>query len=434
MTGMFESVRNLFRPKSKQNVFQVLDLPVSNSQSQRVLKGAIALLFKRTNDSSGTQNDFQNLFFCNDEAQATDATEKKFQSLPEYQDKIGGKKTMKMILRNINRHIEKNSVFVKQITNFNAIGAKNIEIKLHKVTNGNITYYGIIVLDNGDKRYWVVQITENSTVNQEINNVKMFSCTSVSKSPAVQHPGPPPANTVANPGPPPANTVANPGPPPANTVANPGPAPANTVVQPSPQGNGGVSPLVHAGGSNPNAHQGHNTLQAHAPPATLGKVIADYVIEVFLTPLLLEKTVPKMSAQLINERTDAIHRYKWDIASIKDYAYDKTKQTFRSPVLQSTLVTYIRFLYQKTEEKDKNSQELYSRFIMLMCGVSLQDKVVLDCRTRKFTNWTVVHGFESTFAIFRDEYENPNNPAAYTIVYAGRQVPVNGLLEWKQVV
>ena len=83
--------------------------------------------------------------------------------------------------------------------------------------------------------------------------------------------------------------------------------------------------------------------------------------------------------------------------------------------------------------KDKEVQELLSRFIMLMCGVSLQDKVVLDCRTRKFTNWTVVHGFESTFAIFRNEYENPNNPDAYTIVYAGKQVPVNGLLEWKQV-
>jgi hypothetical protein len=433
MPGIVKRFKNFFT-KSKQNVFQVLDLPVLNSQSQRGLNGAIALLFKKTKDNSGTQNDFQNLFFCSDEAQATDATEKKFQSLPEYEDKFVGKQTMGIILRNINLHIKKNYDFVNQITNFNAIGAKNIEIKLHKVTNGNITYYGFIVLDKGEKRYWVVQITENSTVattvNREINNVKMFSCTSVLKSPVVQQPGAPPANTVANPGAAPAITVVQPSPQGNGGVSplvhaggsNPGATPANTVVQPSPQGNGGVSPLVHAGGSNPNA-----------PPATLGKVIADYAIEVFLTPQFLEKTVPKMSAQLINEQTDAIHRYKWDIASIKDYAHDKTKQTFRSPVLQSTLVTYIRFLYHKTEEKDKNSQELYSRFIMLMCGVSLQDKVVLDCRTRKFTNWTVVHGFESTFAIFRDEYVHPDNAAAYTIVYAGRQVPVNGLLEWKQV-
>lgn len=70
---------------------------------------------------------------------------------------------------------------------------------------------------------------------------------------------------------------------------------------------------------------------------------------------------------------------------------------------------------------------------MLMCGVSLQDKTVLDCRTRKFTNWTVVHGFESTFAIFRDEHVRFDNPAAYTIVYAGKQIPVNGLLEWQQI-
>ena len=70
---------------------------------------------------------------------------------------------------------------------------------------------------------------------------------------------------------------------------------------------------------------------------------------------------------------------------------------------------------------------------MLMCGVSLQDKVVLDCRTRKFTNWTVLHGFESTFAIFRDEYTNADDPAAYTIVYAGNQRPVDGLLEYEEV-
>lgn len=70
---------------------------------------------------------------------------------------------------------------------------------------------------------------------------------------------------------------------------------------------------------------------------------------------------------------------------------------------------------------------------MLMCGVSLQDKTVLDCRTRKFTNWTVVHGFESTFAIFCDEYLLPDNPSAYTIVYAGNQCPVNGLLTYEEV-
>jgi hypothetical protein len=59
---------------------------------------------------------------------------------------------------------------------------------------------------------------------------------------------------------------------------------------------------------------------------------------------------------------------------------------------------------------------------MLICGVSLQDKVVVDCHTQKFTKWTVVYGLESTFAIFRDE-----SMSEYTIVYAGKMRPVDGV-------
>ena len=73
-------------------------------------------------------------------------------------------------------------------------------------------------------------------------------------------------------------------------------------------------------------------------------------------------------------------------------------------------------------------RELFSRCIMLICGVSLQDKVVVDCHTQKFTKWTVVYGLESTFAIFRDERKSE-----YTIVYAGKMRPVNGLGRCKEL-
>jgi hypothetical protein len=103
-------------------------------------------------------------------------------------------------------------------------------------------------------------------------------------------------------------------------------------------------------------------------------------------------------------------RYKWDLSKFTNRDY---------------FVNLINLLYPIKDSKDPEvlqRRESLSRCVMLICGVSLQDKVVVDCHTQKFTKWTVVYGLESTFAIFKDE-----STSEYTIVYAGKMRPVNGV-------
>jgi hypothetical protein len=106
--------------------------------------------------------------------------------------------------------------------------------------------------------------------------------------------------------------------------------------------------------------------------------------------------------------------------STKRFKWDPLK--FKQSNNCRTLINFLYDIQDVTTPDVRQIRKSVSRCIMLICGVSLQDKVVVDCHTQKFTKWTVVYGLESTFAIFRDE-----SMSEYTIVYAGKMRPVNGL-------
>lgn len=130
----------------------------------------------------------------------------------------------------------------------------------------------------------------------------------------------------------------------------------------------------------------------------------------------------ELSAHVVNEQVEGTHRYMW--STVSTHYQGNTKQ---NSFLQQSLEHLINVLYDVVQQNTELSKML-SRCIMLMCGVDLQDHFVLDCRNLKFTNYTVVHGHDSMYAIFRDKPRT-----SYTIVYAGNLRPVDGLLQHQEL-
>jgi len=141
----------------------------------------------------------------------------------------------------------------------------------------------------------------------------------------------------------------------------------------------------------------------------------------------MPETLPKMSAHVFNVSESKTYRYKWEVSKVKDYVQIRSTTQYKYPAhaIEKQVNWCINKLY---EPKNKEERDMYSKFIMLIFGVSLQDKVVLECHEQKLTKWSVVYGLQSTFAIFYDEYKTE-----YTIVYAGKQRPVNGVFEYEQL-
>jgi hypothetical protein len=284
------------------------------------------------------------------------------------------------------------------------------------------------------KNYWAMKITEDLAGKLISVQLLMFNWTGVASTPAVVPalvPARPPAPMPAGP------ALGGGGPLPVTPLPSPVPDPT------SPKGPGSKTPagpppppLIPTPVPDPKSPKGSGSKAPAGPPPPVMPVlvvqrndIADFTISIFNylgTPTFLpelKKALPQMSAGLINDHEDQTHRYKWDTSSIKDY-----KSRFPTNVLRDQFVTLIQMLYSKTGQKNKEDRVLLSRCIMFICGVSLQDNVVFDCHARKLSNWTVVHGLESMFAIFHDGFKN-----TYTIVYAGKLRPVNGLLTFDEL-
>lgn len=130
----------------------------------------------------------------------------------------------------------------------------------------------------------------------------------------------------------------------------------------------------------------------------------------------------ELSAHVVNEQVEGTHRYMWRTTSTHHYNLANPDN-----LLKQSLENLINVLYDVVQQNTELSKML-SRCIMLMCGVDLQDHFVLDCRNLKFTNYTVVHGHDSMYAIFRDKART-----SYTIVYAGNLRPVDGLLQHQEL-
>lgn len=209
-------------------------------------------------------------------------------------------------------------------------------------------------------------------------------------------------------------------PPQANRPSHLPPQPqkpaANSVVKKKPG-----PPGPNANNAGPPA-PGPQALDKAFADVTI-KILADFHSDRSLFLHDIEKHNRNLSAHVVNERVEGTCRYKWRTGSAHDYS----KKVLNN-ALQKTFEDLIDVLYEQAHQRDTELSKMLSRFIMLTCGVNLQDQFVLDCRNLKFTNYTVVHGHDSMYAIFRDE-----GRTSYTIVYAGNLRPVDGLLQHEEL-
>lgn len=180
---------------------------------------------------------------------------------------------------------------------------------------------------------------------------------------------------------------------------------------------------IGGSGSTPNGPTGQARIQA-APPGPDAAVniwhqqytkdILEYYED---NPSIFCQYLMIINRQLgkgwTNDREETPHKYKWSTDDISTVRY------------RNAFIALIDKLYAMTREDEIESRKMLSQCIMLMCGVSLRDDIVMDCQTHRFTDYSVVHGLKSTFAVFKDMFD-PNKP--YTIVYVGNLVPIDGLL------
>ena len=402
--------------------------------------------FEKSNSTSNFKNDtfakdFVNLCKSKDSASAKTLIDYFNAQMWESSEGKDAQNLYMDLLNKLSRSLTsaRNSVVDQVTSSFRNLPSGTTTIVRQQMSvNATEKSFMCTVTTGDQKNYWAMKITEDlagKLISVELLMLKNW--TGVASTPVVVPavvPARPPVPTPARPAlggggalpvtpliPTPVPDPKSPKGPGSKTPAGPPPPPLIPTPVPDPKSPKGPGSKAPAG-----------------PPPPLPVVpvvvvqrndIADFTIAIFTSlgnPTFLpelKKTLPRMSAGLINDHEDQTHRYKWDTSLIKDY-----KSRSPTNVLRDQFVTLIQMLYSKTGQKDKEDRALLSRCIMFICGVSLQDNIVLDCHTRKLSNWTVVHGLESMFAIFHDEFRD-----TYTIVYAGKLCPVNGLLTYEEL-
>lgn len=199
---------------------------------------------------------------------------------------------------------------------------------------------------------------------------------------------------------------------------------------PSQRPNPTPNPVVNPNSGPPGPRANNARPPAPGPGAQVNRALAEAQLDVLVdfshssSTFLhdIGKHNRALSAHVVNEDVKDTHRYMWSTTSTQ-YLPKMSLNT----ALKRELENLINVLYD-TVQRDMELSKMLSRCIMLMCGVNLQEQSVLDCRNLKFTNYTVVHGHESMYAIFRDK-----DRTSYTIVYAGNLRPVDGLLPHQEL-